>query len=287
MEDKKLSRRGFLKLGLIAAAEAGIMILGGFGYARIVEPGWKIVTKLSLTLPRLNPSFHDYRIAQISDIHIGTWMNQQRLRRVVKIVNRLDPDLVVITGDFVYYDSEEYADELISPLSEIIARDGVFAILGNHDHWANSGMVREIINASQIKELRNEVHTLERGKALLNIAGVDDYWEHKDRLDKVLKTLPEEGAAILLAHEPDYADISANSKRFDLQLSGHSHGGQVVIPFFGAPLLPLYGRKYPSGLYQVRKMFQYTNRGIGVIPPSVRFNCRPEITALTIKSPGV
>ena len=86
---------------------------------------------------------------------------------------------------------------------------------------------------------------------------------------------------------PDYADISANAGRFDLQLSGHSHGGQVNLPFLGPPVLPLYGRKYPKGLYQVRNMFQYTNRGVGVIPPSVRFNCRPEITALTLFAPEI
>jgi predicted MPP superfamily phosphohydrolase len=287
MENPKLSRRGFLKLGFATILEAVLMALGGLGYARIIEPGWEIITKISLPLPRLHPAFHNYRIVQISDIHFGTWMNKKRLNKTIKIVNELNPDLVVITGDFVYYNAEEIADDLATPLREILTKDGVLAILGNHDHWANPGLVREIITASQIRELNNAVHTLERGNALLHVAGVDDYWERKDRLDLVLETMPEKGAAILLAHEPDYADISANAKRFDLQLSGHSHGGQVVIPILGPPILPLYGRKYPNGLYQVRNMLQYTNRGIGVIPPAIRFNCRPEITALTIQSPGV
>jgi predicted MPP superfamily phosphohydrolase len=276
-----------LKLGLAATGEAALIILGGLGYARIIEPGWETVTELALTLPRLPSAFHGYRIVQISDIHIGTWMNRRRLAKVIDTVNQLNPDLVVITGDFVYYDKEENAEELISPLSGIDAKDGTLAILGNHDYWANPGMVREIIKASGILDLSNAVQTFERGNTLFHIAGVDDYWERKDRLDLVLDALPREGAAILLAHEPDYADFSANTKRFDLQLSGHSHGGQVILPFLGPPILPLYGRKYPMGLYQVRNMLQYTNRGIGVIPPAIRFNCRPEITALTIQSPGV
>ncbi len=104
------------------------------------------------------------------------------------------------------------------------------------------------------------------------------------RLDKVLEALPEEGAAILLAHEPDFADESAATGRFDLQLSGHSHGGQVAIPFLGPLRLPLMGRKYPLGLYKVGRMTLYTNRGIGTVGLPVRFFARPEITVLTLTS---
>jgi len=99
----------------------------------------------------------------------------------------------------------------------------------------------------------------------------------------VLALLPDEGCAILLAHEPDYADISAPTGRFDLQLSGHSHGGQVILPFIGPPILPSYSHKYPVGQYQVGSMIQYTNRGLGTVAPMVRFNCRPEITVFTLR----
>ena len=151
----------------------------------------------------------------------------------------------------------------------------------------DAGLVRRILRESGIIEVGNSIHTIRRGESLLHIAGLDDYWEHKDRLDFVLKNLPPEGAAILLIHEPDFADISAATGRFDLQLSGHSHGGQVILPFFGPLVLPLYARKYPLGIYRVGQMFQYTNRGIGTIPPAIRFNCRPEITLLTLKSERV
>jgi predicted MPP superfamily phosphohydrolase len=96
--------------------------------------------------------------------------------------------------------------------------------------------------------------------------------------------LPAEGCAILLAHEPDCADDSAATGRFDLQISGHSHGGQVSLPLIGPPVLPYLAQKYPSGLYQVGQMFQYTNRGVGMTPPYVRLNCRPEITVFTLES---
>ena len=98
------------------------------------------------------------------------------------------------------------------------------------------------------------------------------------RLNDVIEELKDESAAILLAHEPDFADLSSKTGRFDLQLSGHSHGGQVVVPFYGPLVLPYLGQKYPSGLYQVGEMLQYTNRGVGMIEPAVRFNCPPEIT---------
>jgi predicted MPP superfamily phosphohydrolase len=125
---------------------------------------------------------------------------------------------------------------------------------------------------------------VERNGELLHFCGIDDHWERKDRLDLVLEDTPDEGAAILLAHEPDFADISVKSMRFDLQLSGHSHGGQVVLPFIGPPVLPLYGRKYPLGLYNIDPMYLYTNRGLGMVHPQVRFNCRPEITTFTLSA---
>ena len=120
-----------------------------------------------------------------------------------------------------------------------------------------------------------------RGRAGLHLAGVDDVRAGAARLDDVLARLPPTGCAILLAHEPDFADTAAASGRFDLQLSGHSHGGQIVLPFIGAPILPRMGRKYPTGCYTVRNMALYTNRGLGVIP---RVNCRPEISVFTLLS---
>ena len=281
---QKLSRRGFLKLATLVAAEAAVVACGGATYASLIEPNWLDIAPISLTLPRLSPQFEGYCIAQISDIHIGPWMTRQRLERIVAQINQQNPDLVVITGDFVYRNPESFADDLIATLSALTPRDAALAVLGNHDHWTNADVVRQIILESGLIELGNAVHTLQRGDALLHVAGVDDHWERKDRLDLVLEILPREGAAILLAHEPDFADFSAATGRFDLQLSGHSHGGQVVIPFLGPPIIPWFARKYPSGLYKVNNMLQYTNRGVGMIPPTVRFNCRPEITVLTLKS---
>jgi hypothetical protein len=159
----------------------------------------------------------------------------------------------------------------------------VAGVLGNHDYWADVRGVRRIIEAGGVRELANDAMTIQRGDASLHIAGVDDIWENRHRLERVLDRLPNEGAAVLLAHEPDFADESAATGRFDLQLSGHTHGGQCVTPWGSMPLLPDLGRKYPSGLYRVGEMWQYTNRGLGMVwAPQVRFNCRPEITIVTL-----
>ncbi len=143
--------------------------------------------------------------------------------------------------------------------------------------------MRRTLAAGGVTELHNAVHTLRRDGASLHLCGVDSAYWGRDHLGSVLEKLPEKGAAVLLAHEPDLADRSAATGRFDLQLSGHSHGGQVRVPLLGPPLLPRLGRRYPSGLYKVKGMHLYTNRGLGN-HPRLRLNCRPEITLLTLRT---
>ena len=144
--------------------------------------------------------------------------------------------------------------------------------------------VREMLCRSGVTELTNAVFTLRRAGGNLHLCGVDDTRHGDVRLDKVLAQLNGDDAAILLVHEPDFADISAATGRFDLQVSGHSHGGQIVLPFLGPPILPASGRKYPSGLYKIGNMFQYTNRGVGVDRMPIRFNCPAEITIFELQS---
>ncbi len=240
--------------------------------------GWLTVTTINLPLPRLDPQFNGFKLVQLSDIHIGTWIDRPRLEFTVDTVNALEPDVVAITGDFVTRRPEAYAPDLIASLSRIRAVHGSLAVRGNHDHWSDPVSVERIIRASGMIHLRNGVYSIERASAGLHFAGVDCHYEGQARLDQVLSRIPAAGAAILLVHEPDFADISARSKRFDLQISGHTHGGQVILPWIGPPILPRYGRRYPLGLYRVNGMLQYTNRGVGTSHIKLRFNCPPEIT---------
>lgn len=250
------------------------------------EPDWVEVKLISLILPRLAAEFHNYRLVQISDLHTDISMTPARLAQVVELINQHQPDLVAITGDFVSYEARPYVEEVVAACSQLTPRDGTVAILGNHDYWTDVTYIRQVLCRGGIIDLNNAVYTLRRGEALLHLAGVDDFWEDQARLDDVLAQLPAEGAAILLAHEPDFADLSAATRRFDLQLSGHSHGGQIVIPFWGPLVAPPYGLKYPAGCYRVGDMWLYTNRGLGESSVRVRINCRPEITVFTLKASG-
>ncbi|MBK9927130.1 MAG: metallophosphoesterase [Anaerolineales bacterium] len=284
----KVSRRDFLKLVRTGAISLGALAVGGAGWSSLVEPGWIQIENVTLKLPRLTSRFFGTRIAQISDIHIGGWMNAERLQHAIDQIITEKPDLLLLTGDFLIghtfdRNSEEHLQSLIAILAPLAKSIPSFGVLGNHDYWTNADAIREMLQQSGITDLTNSTATISRDSEALHLCGVDDVWEGDVKLDDVVAKLPKDGAAVLLAHEPDFADESAATGRFDLQVSGHSHGGQVVIPFYGAPILPFLGQKYPSGLYQVGSMFQYTNRGLGMIDPPVRFNCPPEITIFTLE----
>jgi uncharacterized protein len=269
--------RLFQKIGLALS-----LLLLAVYYAYDLEPRWIEVREVSMPLPHLASEFSGYRIVQLSDIHADRRMTAQRIGKIVEQVNRMHPDLVVLTGDFVTRNAPRFASNLTA-LNALRPGDRTLAILGNHDVWTDPALIQKTLETAGIPVLNNRVVTLDRPSAQLHIAGVGDVWAQRDRLDEVLAALPSTGAAILLAHEPDFADTSAATGRFDLQLSGHSHGGQIHLPFIKRVLPPL-AYKYPLGQYQVGSMIQYTNRGVGSSGIPIRFNCRPEITLFTLKT---
>src|SRR5215203_3723851 len=280
---KRLTRRDFLKLLLKGIVDLTLLFTGGVVYRMLVEPGLFKVETVRLTLKRLSKAFSGFRVVQISDIHMGGWMNVNRLQQVADIIKAQKPDVLLITGDFTigheYTEStQQYLNDFKEVFSPLAASIPTYAVLGNHDYWANARAVRTVLSTCAITDLTNSVFTVTRNGASLYLCGVDDVWEGNVRLDDVTAKLNDHSAAILLAHEPDYADVSASTEKFDLQVSGHTHGGQIVLPFFGAPILPYLGRKYPSGLYEIGSMYQYTNRGVGMARLPVRWNCPPEIT---------
>ena len=230
-------------------------------------------------------TFHNYRIINLTDIHLGQWISPEYLNGVADYVNSLNPDMITLTGDYVSYILEGYEDDLLDSFKKLKAKDGKFAVLGNHDHWAGADEIREILKQSDIVDLSNDVYTLEKDGEKLNISGVDSLTVGADDFDKVLEKLPNDGASILLVHEPDFAEISSKTDRFDLQMSGHSHGGQLVIP--GVKTTPFrcsYSIKYPVGAYKVKNMIQYTSKGLGTNSFWLRINCKPEITQFYLKT---
>ena len=253
-----------------------------------IESDWLEVTQVHLALPRLPGSFSGFRLVQISDIHMGGWMNIDRLTHVLDIVTEQSPNLVAITGDSVLgrdlkRTSAEEIGELESALRRLATHIPTMAVLGNHDCYLGIQKVLAMMERCGVQTLVNSVQKVQFNGEHIYVCGVDDLRAGKPRIEKVLAELPSDGCAILMAHEPDFADKSAATGRFDLQISGHSHGGQVNLPLIGPPFLPSGARKYPSGLYKVGQMHLYTNRGVGMTPPYVRLNCRPEVTVFTFE----
>jgi predicted MPP superfamily phosphohydrolase len=165
----------------------------------------------------------------------------------------------------------------------LVAPLGIYVVYGNHDYYV--GYVSQTtasVRRAGMTLLRNQSVPLTRGKSQIFIVGIDDLWLRYANLPRALQSVPRDACKIALMHEPDFADEAAKAG-IDLQLSGHSHGGQVRIPGIGPLILPEYGRKYPMGLARVGNFTQvYTTRGVGVLPPPVRFNCPPEVTLIRL-----
>lgn len=257
-----------------------------------------VVTPLDVRLKGLDEAFDGYRIAHITDLHLGTGQDQASWQNIVHQINALKPDLVVMTGDYITNgDVHQHLDALRVPLEALRARDGVVAVLGNHDYYSPQNTDDSLTNTDGdtatrltrllerlgVRVLRNEVLTLRRGAARLHVAGLDDViWGRHDLPSLLGRLLVDDAPALLLVHEPDFADFAAKTRRFDLQLSGHSHGGQIARPNGRPWLVPRYATRYPSGRYQVGAMTLYTNRGLGTLNPPIRLHCPAEIALITL-----
>jgi predicted MPP superfamily phosphohydrolase len=270
-----------LKFVLGASAGAAGAALGGSVYTTLIEPQWLSVERIDVPLARLPRELDGFTIAQLSDLHLGPYIGAEEIRSAVQVTNQLQPDVIVLTGDYVTREAD-LMDDSARELGALTAPGGVYAALGNHDHWSGPDHIARVLRDHSIPVLINEALPVERNGARLWIAGVDDVWERRADLDLALRQVPATEPTVLLAHEPDYAE-TVRRYPVDLQLSGHSHGGQVRLPFYGAPILPYLGKQYPIGLQRADALWVYTNRGIGVVSPPVRFNCRPEITLLTLR----
>ena len=247
------------------------------------------VERHDVFLPRLPGELDGFTIALLSDFHYGAYVDRV-LKSAVQACNRAQPDLVLLGGDFVTWhrDNVEHlkrdAYGCCQVLSSLRSRCGIFAVLGNHDYAFRSEVVTESLDHHGITLLRNSAVALSKSNRRLWIGGIDDALEGRPDLTRTLRGIPAGEPRILLAHEPDYADTVSRQHRVDLQLSGHSHGGQIRLPLVGATVLPSLAWKYPMGFYRVNDMPLYTNRGIGMSGPLVRLDCPPELTIFTLRA---
>ena len=267
-------------------------MLGLGGYTSLIEPNQISVEEVRICLPRLPQAFEGLRVAQLSDLHYGPFTGDREINAAVDAVNSLAPDVAVLTGDYVtapLYGTDvdpqrENVQRCVAILARISAPLGVFAALGNHDLAVDAYFTGEVLRKHGLKVVRNNSLSVERDGARLWIAGVDDVLYGKPDLDRTLADIPAGEAVILLAHEPDFADQVARYP-VALQISGHSHGGQVRLPLLGALYLPPLARKYPWGLRQLGHLYLYTNRGIGTIGLPVRLGAVPEVTLFSLHCP--
>lgn len=241
--------------------------------------------QVTIPIPHLHPSMDGYRIVQLSDLHLYPFTRLEFIREAVEQANNLKPDLVVLTGDFVSSSAAAIHD-LEHVLARLNARDGVYATLGNHDHWTNANIVRAGLRSAGLTVLHN--HSVPLGGGRLWLSGLDDGWVGRADFEAALDQAPGDAPIILLMHEPDLIDIYSRNPRVVLQLSGHTHGGQVRLHNpRRAYTLPFLGRKYDQGLFRVNDAWLYTNRGIGMVIVPVRVNCPAEVTVFTLTRDAV
>ncbi len=278
------TRRQFL----YSLAAAGTVTLAADSV--LLEPNCPRIVRQDFWLLRWPERLNGFTIALLSDFHYDPYFSEHPLHASIPLVNVLRPDLIVLTGDFVSV--PEFGDEAkgasaaepcASLLRQMTAPHGLWSVLGNHDCNTDPARVTRALLAEGIRVLANESVAIERDGARFWLAGVNDVLSGTADLSKTLHSIPAGEAVVLLAHEPDYADY-ASKFPIDLQLSGHSHGGQVRIPLLPPLYLPAMARKYVKGLYQVGLLPLYTNAGLGTIRVPVRFNCPPEITLVTLRT---
>ena len=278
-----ITRRKFVRL----AATAGVAAVAAD--TTLLEPNRPRIVRQEIALRRWPSRLEGFTIALLSDFHYDPYFSVHPLRSAIGMVNGLRPDLIALTGDFVSMpwsgdsaDAASAAEPCAELLRQMRAPHGLWAVLGNHDVFTDPDRVSTSLHSAGVQVLSNQSVPIDRDGARFWLSGVDDVLGGTADLDATLHDLPADEAAVLLAHEPDYADTVARYS-VDLQLSGHSHGGQVRVPFVRPLFLPELARKYVWGLYQIGGLALYTNPGLGTVNLPVRMNCPPEITLLTLR----
>lgn len=269
-----ISRRMFMQ----GALGCGFGVLSVGGYSRLLEPRWVEINTIGIKIAGLPKRFEGMTIAQVSDIHHSKYVPREFVRRCVRKVNALCPDIIVLTGDYIYR-SREFLFPVAEELSELQAREGIFAVLGNHD---NKDQTVHVLSKAGIRVLVNEHVTLYRKSDYLFIAGVDDLWRGRVDLRRTLKGTDGK-PKLLLAHNPDVIEM-AKTANVNFVMAGHTHGGQVSFPFYGPPVtFTRSSVRYAAGLFCEGNTTMYVNKGIGVSGLPVRFLARPEITLFTLQ----
>jgi uncharacterized protein len=275
-----LTRRQFLS-GLVATPL--VAVAGVSAYARLVEPYNYLISETDILIKNLPSRFEGFRITQLTDIHLSKILGVDEVRRVVNIAQQTKPDLFVLTGDYAttYRRYIEPCAEALSPLS---APEGVWAVLGNHDHYTDPELTTRALERRKIVVLNNQNTTLRRGPDSIQLSGIDDWtWNATDWI-RAFRGIKKDGPTVLLSHQPGVLEFE-QTQNVSLILSGHTHGGQINLPWVGAPArFATKDLRFAQGHFRYGNVQLYVSSGTGVIGLPVRFGVRPEIAVLRLKS---
>ena len=270
-----MTRREFLRRGAGVAAVAG---LGGgvFGAYALQSHSRQAA------IPRLPAAFDGLRVALIGDTHHGLYFPLSTVDASVQMARDFEPDIVLLLGDYAYGDAR-YLSPAIERLATLRAPLGVHAVLGNHDNKLGRQRAIEACEQQKVSLLLNRGVWLERSGERIYLAGIDDLWTGFPDLDQALHGTGPDDCVFLASHNPDVIEqIRPGQAAF--VFSGHTHGGQLHVPFLGSPMVPSkFGQKYRYGFVAGPHVAGYVTSGVGSVFPPIRFNCPPEVACLTLR----
>jgi predicted MPP superfamily phosphohydrolase len=278
MKDLKVNRRQFLKSVSIGGAAALVA-----SYPVVIERFTVLVNTYSIPVPDLPAAFEGFTIVHLSDLHFGRLMPLSIIESVIQRANSIPRDMIACTGDYVIANRETEEIDTVWPyIMQLHARDGVYSTLGNHDYTADTQRSLYWLEKSGQNVWHKSV-AIRRGDQRLWIGGAGDLDEDILGIDQAFQGVPQADCKILLAHNPDSADTPFNT-RVSLMLCGHTHGGQVVLPFIGPLVLNVKNRRYASGFVIGERTRLFISKGVGTASAPIRINCYPEIAVLQLTS---
>jgi hypothetical protein len=261
---------------------AALLAVAAFAAATLVEARSLRTRTVAFSSPDLPAAFDGLRVAFVSDVHHGPYFSRERVRNAVARVNALHPDVIVLGGDYVYR-SAEFVEPVFAELGRLQAPLGVYAVLGNHDHWVDPVKTRKALAASRIRALDNRGYWLQRGSSRIRLCGVDDLWEGRQDLAAAVDGATTGDFVLLASHNPDFVE-TLGGEPVDLVLSGHTHGGQVTLFGLWAPAVPSdYGQKYRAGLVLDGPVPAFVTTGVGTTVVPLRLFASPEVVLLTLR----
>jgi predicted MPP superfamily phosphohydrolase len=277
--DFSFSRRQILK-GLVAAPL--VAVSAASAYSRLVEPYLYWISETDIFIRDLPEPFEGFRITQLTDIHHSRILGIHEVRRVVGLAQETKPDMFVLTGDYST-SYRRYIEPCAEALSALSAPEGVWAVLGNHDHYTDPELTTRALQRHHITVMNNAHTTLQRGPDSIQLSGIDDWTWNAVNWVRAFSGLKPDRPTILLSHQPTVLEL-AQTRNVALILSGHTHGGQLNFPLLGAPArFATKDLKYARGLFRSGDTQLYVSSGTGVIGLPVRFGVRPEIAVLRLR----